>query len=165
MQWNKPPDMEIDSTKDYTATIETEKGNLVLHLFAKDVPNTVNNFVFLARQGYYDGTTFHRVIPDFMVQGGDPTGSGAGGPGYTFEDEFTKHKHEEGTLSMANRGPDTNGSQFFITYVPTPHLDGRHAVFGKLIKGMDVLKNISPRDPMTAREEGERIIKVTIAEE
>jgi cyclophilin family peptidyl-prolyl cis-trans isomerase len=165
MQWNTSPAMEIDPDKKYTATIETEKGNLVLDLFAKDVPNTVNNFVFLARQGYYDGTTFHRVIPGFMVQGGDPTGTGRGGPGYSFADEFTGHNHEAGTLSMANAGPDTNGSQFFITYVATPHLDGRHSVFGKLVEGMDVLKSISPRDPSTAAEPGDRLVKVTITEE
>ena len=110
--------MVIDSSKQYTAIIETENGNLVLELFAKDVPKTVNNFVFLAREGFYDGSTFHRVIPGFMAQGGDPTGSGSGGPGYRFEDEFTGHTHEAGVISMANAGPDTNGSQFFITYNP-----------------------------------------------
>jgi len=165
MQWNTPPKMEIDPKKKYTATVETEKGNLVLELFAKDAPNTVNNFVFLARQGYYDGTTFHRVIPGFMVQGGDPSGTGAGGPGYSFPDEFSSRKHQAGTLSMANRGPDTNGSQFFITYVATPHLDNPHTVFGKLIEGQDVLDDISPRDPSTARKPGDQILKITIAEE
>ena len=103
----------------------------------------MNNFIFLAREGFYNGVTFHRVIPGFMAQGGDPTGTGSGGPGYKFNDEFTEHKHETGTLSMANAGPDTNGSQFFITYAPQPHLDGRHSVFGKLVKGMDVIENIS----------------------
>ena len=165
MQWTTPPKMEIDPKKKYSATMETEKGNLVLELFAKDAPNTVNNFVFLARQGYYDGTTFHRVIPGFMVQGGDPSGSGAGGPGYSFADEFSSRKHQPGTLSMANRGPDTNGSQFFITYVATPHLDNHHTVFGTLIEGKDVLDAISPRDPSTARQPGDKIIKVTIKEE
>lgn len=166
MQWSSPPEMKIDPEKKYTATIETEKGKLVLELFAKDVPNTVNNFVFLAREGYYDGTTFHRVIPGFMVQGGDPTGTGMGGPGYRFADEFSpKHSHEPGTLSMANAGSNTNGSQFFITYEATPHLDGKHAVFGKLIEGMDVLLSISPRDPATAATEGTKLVKVTITEE
>ena len=113
-----PPAMTIDTGKQYTAIIETEKGNLVIELFASDVPVTVNNFVFLAREGLYDGTTFHRVIPGFMAQGGDPTGTGMGGPGYKFADEFTGHTHEAGTLSMANSGPDTNGCQFFITFTP-----------------------------------------------
>ncbi|MFC2042407.1 peptidylprolyl isomerase, partial [Chloroflexota bacterium] len=116
MKWDSPPQMIIDTSKKYTAIIETEKGNLVLELFVKDVPKTVNNFVFLAKEGYYDGTTFHRVIPGFMVQGGDQTGTGRGGPGYRFEDEFTEHTHVAGALSMANAGPDTNGSQFFITF-------------------------------------------------
>lgn len=129
-----------------TATIETEKGNLVLKLFVDDVPKTVANFVALARDGFYDGTIFHRVIPGFMAQGGDPTGTGRGGPGYTFDDEITEHTHVSGTLSMANAGPNTNGSQFFITYSPQPHLDGKHSVFGQLIEGMDVLKKTEPGD-------------------
>ena len=149
MKYTEPPEMIIDITKEYTVTIETEKGDLVLDLFAKDVPKTVNNFVFLAREGYYDGVTFHRVIPDFMAQGGDPTGTGAGGPGYSFEDEFTGHKHGTGALSMANAGPNTNGSQFFITYSPQPHLNNRHSVFGQLIKGMEVLEKITNGDVMT----------------
>jgi cyclophilin family peptidyl-prolyl cis-trans isomerase len=166
MKWDSPPKMQIDTKKKYTAIIETEKGKLVLELFAKDVPKTVNNFVFLARQGYYDGTTFHRVMPDFMVQGGDPTGTGMGGPGYKFEDEFSAHKHVAGTLSMANSGANTNGSQFFITYVATSWLDGKHSVFGQLIEGMDVLKKITPRDPSTnPKFTGDKIIKVTIQEE
>jgi len=147
--------MVIDVTKEYTTTIETKKGKLVIDLFAKDVPNTVNNFVFLAREGFYDGVKFHRVIADFMAQGGDPTGTGAGGPGYTFKDEFTVHKHGIGSLSMANAGPNTNGSQFFITYAPQPHLNNHHSVFGQLIKGMDVLKKLTNGDVMT---------KVTIEE-
>jgi cyclophilin family peptidyl-prolyl cis-trans isomerase len=158
-----PPPMTIDTTKKYTAIMETEKGNLVLELFAKDVPRTVNNFVFLANEGFYDGTTFHRVIPDFMAQGGDPTGTGAGGPGYKFDDEFTSHKHGAGALSMANAGPNTNGSQFFITYTPQPGLDGKHSVFGQLIEGMDVLKKLTPRDPsQNPQFEGDRIIRVVI---
>ena len=128
------------------ATIEIEKGNLVLKLFVDDVPKTVANFVALARDGFYDGTIFHRVIPGFMAQGGDPTGTGRGGPDYTFDDEITKHTHVSGALSMANAGPNTNGSQFFITYSPQPHLDGKHSVFGQLIEGMDVLKKTEPGD-------------------
>ena len=166
MSWNSAPKMEIDTNKKYSATMETSKGTLTLELFAKDVPKTVNNFVFLARQGFYDGTTFHRVIADFMVQGGDPTGTGAGGPGYKFADEFTSHKHAAGTLSMANSGPNTNGSQFFITYVATPWLDGKHTVFGQLTgNSMDVLKKISLRDPATAKTPGDKIIKLTIKEQ
>jgi len=146
--YKEPFEVVLDLNKKYEATIETEKGNLVLELFASDVPNTVNNFVCLARDGFYDGVTFHRVIPGFMAQGGDPTGSGRGGPGYKFADEFTEHKHETGTLSMANAGPNTNGSQFFITYAPQPHLNGRHSVFGRLIQGIDVLENITNGDVM-----------------
>ncbi len=146
--YSAPPPMMIDTGKQYTATIETEKGKLVLELFAKDVPVTVNNFVFLAREGFYDGTTFHRVIPDFMVQGGDPTGTGSGGPGYRFADEFTSHTHVTGALSMANAGPGTNGSQFFITYAPQHSLNGKHSVFGQLTKGMDVLKKIKSGDSL-----------------
>ncbi|MFC1898938.1 peptidylprolyl isomerase [Chloroflexota bacterium] len=138
--------MTIDTNKQYIATIETEKGNLVLELFASDVPVTVNNFVFLSREGFYDGTTFHRVIPDFMAQGGDPTRTGIGGPGYKLTDEFTNHTHITGALSMANAGPNTNGSQFFITFTPQHHLDGKHSVFGQLVEGMSVLKAIENGD-------------------
>ncbi len=166
MKWSSFPKMVIDVNKKYTATIETEKGNLVLELFAKDTPNTVNNFVFLALQGYYDNTTFHRVMPNFMAQAGDPTGTGTGSPGYGFANEITSHKHGVGALSMAHSSlPDSNGSQFFITYVATPWLDGIHTVFGKLIQGMDVLLKITPRDPSTAKSPGDKIIKVKITEE
>jgi cyclophilin family peptidyl-prolyl cis-trans isomerase len=166
MQWDSPPDMVIDTGKKYMATLETVKGNLVIELFARTVPKTVNNFVFLAREGFYDGTTFHRVIPDFMAQGGDPTGTGTGGPGYKFEDEFTIHTHAAGTLSMANSGANTNGSQFFITYEPTPWLDGKHSVFGQLVEGMGVLRSLTPRDPSTNPQfKGDIITKVTITEE
>lgn len=163
--YSAPPPMVIDINKKYTATMETAKGKLVLELFAKDVPKTVNNFVFLAREGFYDGCTFHRVIPDFMAQGGDPTGTGMGGPGYRFADEFTSHKHGTGALSMANAGANTNGSQFFITYTPQPGLDGRHSVFGQLIEGMDVLKKLTPRDPsQNPQFQGDKIIRITIKE-
>ena len=150
-----PPPMAIDTSKQYTATIETEKGNLALELFAADVPVTVNNFVFLARKGFYDGTTFHRVLPGFMAQGGDPTGTGSGGPGYRFADEFTEYTHAAGTLSMANSGANTNGSQFFITYTSQHHLDGKHSVFGQLIEGMDTLEKI---------EQDDAIVRITIEE-
>jgi peptidyl-prolyl cis-trans isomerase B (cyclophilin B) len=149
-QWKTPPAMEINPNKNYTATISTNKGDIELDLYAKDAPKTVNNFVFLARQGFYDGVTFHRVISNFMIQGGDPTGSGSGGPGYRFEDEVKNnhHTHETGTLSMANAGPNTNGSQFFITHAPQPHLNGRHTVFGQVTGGMDVVNAIRQGDQM-----------------
>ena len=165
-QYDAPPPLTLDLEKQYTATFVTEKGDIVVELFADKVPGTVNNFVFLAREGFYDGTTFHRVIPDFMAQAGDPTGTGRGGPGYRFEDEFHPSlRHDKpGILSMANAGPNTNGSQFFITHVPTPHLDGRHAVFGQVASGMDVLMSIGPRDPQSAAGEGDKIHKIEIAE-
>ena len=139
--------MTIDTTKTYIATLKTEVGDIVIELTAKETPITVNNFVDLARKGYYNGTTFHRVLAGFMAQGGDPTGTGAGGPGYAIQDEFTDLTHERGVISMANSGPNTGGSQFFITYVPTPHLDGKHTVFGKVIEGMEVVEALKPRDP------------------
>lgn len=157
--------MTIDTSKQYTATIETEKGNMVVELFAKDVPKTVNNFVFLAREGFYDGSTFHRVIPGFMAQGGDPTGTGMGNAGYRFDDEFTEHKHEAGTLSMANSGPNTNSAQFFITFTPQHGLDNKHSVFGQLIEGMDVLESLTPRDPSKNPQfTGDKILRITIEE-
>ncbi len=167
LKWNSPPKMTIDTNKKYTATIKTEKGDLVLELFAKDVPVMVNNFVFLARQGFYDGCTFHRVIPGFMAQSGDPTGTGSGSPGYTFADEITSHIHVAGALSMAHSSlPNSNGSQFFITYVATPWLDGVHSVFGQLLSGWDVFLSLTPRDPNTNPQfEGDKIITITITEE
>lgn len=164
--YRQPPAMVIDPRKTYVATLETAKGQIVIQLFADKVPQTVNNFVFLAREGFYDNTTFHRVIPGFMAQGGDPTGRGTGGPGYRFADEFHPTlKHDgPGILSMANAGPGTNGSQFFITFAATPWLDGKHAVFGKVIAGLDVLKAISPRDPQTARTPGDLIKTIRIEE-
>jgi cyclophilin family peptidyl-prolyl cis-trans isomerase len=163
--YSSPPPMIIDTSKQYTAIIETEKGNLVLELFAKDVPVTVNNFVFLARESFYDGSTFHRVIPGFMAQGGDPTGTGMGNAGYKFADEFTQHTHGAGVLSMANSGPNTNSAQFFITYAPQHGLDGKHTVFGQLIEGMDVLQKLMPRDPsQNPQFAGDRIIRIIIEE-
>jgi peptidyl-prolyl cis-trans isomerase B (cyclophilin B) len=149
-RYTKPFDMKIDPAKQYTATMETNRGVIVLKLYGSQTPRTVNNFVCLADDGYYDGVTFHRVIPDFMVQGGDPTGTGRGGPGYTFKDEFDpKLKHDKpGVLSMANAGPGTNGSQFFITHLPTPWLDGKHSVFGQVTEGMDVVNAIEQGDVM-----------------
>ena len=147
-QYSKPPAMTIDPSKQYSASTETSKGTIVVALFASDAPTTVNNFVFLAREGFYDGTAFHRVIDNFMIQGGDPTGTGRGGPGYRFDDETqgNPHKHKVGSLSMANSGPNTNGSQFFITHVVTNWLDGKHTVFGQVRSGQDVVNSIKQGD-------------------
>ena len=147
-RYSKPFETKIDPAKQYTATMVTNRGTIVLQLNAAQTPRTVNNFVCLAEDGYYDGVTFHRVIKDFMIQGGDPTGTGRGGPGYTFKDEFDpKLKHDRpGVLSMANAGPNTNGSQFFITHVATPWLDGKHSVFGQVSSGQNVVDAIQQGD-------------------
>ncbi len=156
-QWKTPPAMEIDPKKKYHASMNTDRGTIELDLFPEHAPVTVNNFVFLVRQGFYDGIVFHRVISNFMIQGGDPTGTGMGGPGYRFQDETANNplKHETGVLSMANAGPNTNGSQFFITHSPQPHLNGRHTVFGKVTNGMSVVNAI---------RQGDKIINVTVIE-
>jgi peptidyl-prolyl cis-trans isomerase B (cyclophilin B) len=157
-EYKEPPPMKIDPKKSYTATLETSRGKIVIELFPKDAPLTVNNFVFLAREGFYDGTSFHRVIADFMIQGGDPTGTGRGGPGYRFADEVKDNprKHDKpGILSMANAGPNTNGSQFFVTHRATPWLDGKHTVFGQVRAGQDVVDAIRQNDKLN---------KVTIEE-
>jgi cyclophilin family peptidyl-prolyl cis-trans isomerase len=165
-QWTTPPAMQIDPKKQYKGRMETDKGTMVIELFAEKTPLTVNNFVFLSREGYYDGVIFHRVIDNFMVQGGDPTGTGRGGPGYKFGDEFDSSlKHDkQGVLSMANAGPGTNGSQFFITHGPTPHLNGKHTVFGQVVEGLDVLMSIPARDPGNVNAPAVKIISVTIEE-
>jgi cyclophilin family peptidyl-prolyl cis-trans isomerase len=165
-RYASPPKMVIDPAKTYTARIHTDKGVITLSLHAKKAPRTVNNFVFLAREGFYDGVIFHRVIEKFMAQGGDPTGTGTGGPGYTFGDEFDPSlKHDgPGVLSMANAGPGTNGSQFFITHVATPWLDGKHSIFGRLTDGLDVLMSIPPRDPGKAGAPAVAIRTVEIVE-
>src|SRR5690349_19779821 len=152
-QYSAPPQMSIDPTKNYVATIDTNRGSIVIDLFPKEAPNTVNNFVFLAKDGFYDGIKFHRVIDNFMVQGGDPTGTGRGGPGYKFNDELTPGKykrHQAGSLSMANAGPNTNGSQFFITHIVTDWLDGKHTVFGQVTSGQDVVNKIQQGDQLKA---------------
>jgi cyclophilin family peptidyl-prolyl cis-trans isomerase len=161
-----PPPLFIDQSKRYVATLETAKGSIVIELLSAGAPRTVNNFVFLAREKFYDNTVFHRVIPGFMAQGGDPTGTGRGGPGYQFTDEFNpKLRHDgPGVLSMANAGPNTNGSQFFITYVATPHLDGRHTVFGKVTAGMDVALRLTPRDPANPTAPSDALLRVSIQE-
>jgi cyclophilin family peptidyl-prolyl cis-trans isomerase len=165
-QYKSPPEMALDPAKDYYATFHTKHGTIRVKLYAQEAPITVNNFVFLAREGFYDGTTFHRVIKNFMAQGGDPTGTGTGGPGYKIKDEFhPKLRHSRaGILSMANAGPNTGGSQFFITHTSTPHLDNRHAVFGEVVDGISVLLQIRERDPQRAREPGDTIERIEIEE-
>ena len=154
-QWDNPPAMQIDPQKTYRITIETSRGDMELELYSEYAPKTVNNFVFLAQEGFYDGVVFHRVISDFMIQGGDPTGTGSGGPGYKFEDEVAENplRHETGVISMANAGPNTNGSQFFITHSPQPHLDGMHTVFGKVVGGQEIVNSI---------QQGDRMVKVMV---
>ncbi|MGW8145166.1 MAG: peptidylprolyl isomerase [Anaerolineales bacterium] len=157
-QWKTPPEMQIDPEKKYQVKMETTKGMIELELYPEYAPKTVNNFVFLVREGYYDGVKFHRVINNFVIQGGDPTGTGAGGPGYKFEDEVRDNPlmHETNVISMANAGPNTNGSQFFITHSPQPHLDGKHTVFGKVVNGSDVVDSI---------QQGDEMVKVEVSEE
>jgi cyclophilin family peptidyl-prolyl cis-trans isomerase len=161
-----PPSGALDTSKAYAARFKTEKGDIVVELFADRAPRTVENFVNLARAGFYDGTTFHRVIGGFMAQGGDPTGTGTGGPGYEFDDEFHPSlRHDAaGILSMANAGPGTNGSQFFLTYGPTPHLDNKHSVFGRVTSGLDVLTSLRERDPQRDPQPGDRIETIEITE-
>jgi peptidyl-prolyl cis-trans isomerase B (cyclophilin B) len=156
-QWKNPPDLTIDASKTYLVTMETNRGTIELELYPEHAPVTVNNFVFLINEGFYDGVKFHRVINNFVIQGGDPTGTGRGGPGYKFQDETFGNPLEHGTgyLSMANAGPNTNGSQFFITHSPQSHLDGKHTVFGKVVGGMEVVNAIQQSDVME---------KVTVAE-
>ena len=159
-QYASPPDLTIDLDKAYTATLDTNHGEIVVELDPARAPLAVNNFVFLARDGYYDGVIFHRVIENFMIQGGDRLGQGTGGPGYKFADEFHPSlRHDRaGILSMANAGPNTNGSQFFITLGPTPHLDNRHSIFGEVVEGLDVVKRIG--SVPTAR--GDRPVKPVV---
>jgi cyclophilin family peptidyl-prolyl cis-trans isomerase len=167
-QYTECPPMVIDPLKQYIATIETEKGDIVVELFPDVAPMTVNSFVFLAREGWFDDVTFHRVLPDFMAQGGDPSGSGMGGPGYAFKNETSPDLSfdRDGMLAMANSGPDTNGSQFFITYGPASHLDGSYTIFGEVLEGMDVVESLTPRDPSqgAALPPGDLIIAITIEE-
>jgi cyclophilin family peptidyl-prolyl cis-trans isomerase len=165
--WKNPPEMMIDTKKQYKATFKTDAGDIVVKLFADKTPKTVNNFAFLAKEGFYDDTIFHRVIDNFMAQGGDPTGTGMGGPGYKFGDEFHPSlKHSKpGILSMANAGPNTNGSQFFLTHVPTPWLDNKHSVFGEVSEGLDVLLSIPARDPSRRNAPAVKLLAVEISEE
>jgi cyclophilin family peptidyl-prolyl cis-trans isomerase len=167
LKWSAPPPMSIDPQKIYTSILRTEIGDITIRLHADKAPKTVNNFIFLAKQGFFDNTIFHRVIANFMAQGGDPTATGTGGPGYRFADEFHPNlRHDKpGILSMANAGSNTNGSQFFITQLPTPWLDNKHTVFGQVSAGMDVLLAISPRDPGKPQSPGVHITSITIIEQ
>ena len=167
-QFANCPSMTIDPHKQYIATLETEKGQVVLQLYPDKAPLAVNSFVFLARQGWYNGITFHRVLPGFVAQTGDPSGTGQGNPGYMFNNEIdpTLKFDQAGMVGMANSGPDTNGSQFFITYAPAPNLDGSYTIFGKVLSGMDVLEQLTPRDPQpgVSLPPGDKLISVTIEE-
>ncbi len=158
-RYNSYPEMVIDPKKKYLARIDTSKGVIELELYADRAPKTVNNFVFLAREGFYDGLNFHRVIDNFMIQGGCPEGSGRGGPGYRWDDEAAALaiKHDVGVISMANAGPNTNGSQFFITHIVTDWLNGKHAVFGKVT-------NSASQSVVNAIKQGDKINKITITE-
>jgi cyclophilin family peptidyl-prolyl cis-trans isomerase len=166
-QFSSPPEMSIDPELTYSATIKTAGGDIGLRLYADKAPSTVNNFVFLAREGFYDGVIFHRVINNFMAQTGDPTGTGMGGPGYQFEDEFHPDLRHDGpgVLSMANAGPNTNGSQFFITHIETDWLDGKHTVFGSVASGMDVVLAIPERDPNNPGSPAVTIEAIEISEQ
>ena len=167
-QYATPPAMAIDPAKSYVAVLETDKGTIRIKLLPDIAPQTVNSFVFLTRQGYFDGVTFHRVIPGFVAQGGDPTGTGGGSPGYRLPDEFSDHPFDTGVVGMANAGqPNTGGSQFFITYTRQASLDGKYTVFGEVIEGMDVAEKLTPRNPAQNPNAppGDRIVKVTIEEQ
>ena len=166
-QYSSPPAMSIDPERTYIATIKTAAGDIGLRLHADKAPNTVNNFVFLAREGFYNGVIFHRVINNFMAQTGDPTGTGTGGPGYQFEDEFHPDLRHDGpgVVSMANSGPGTNGSQFFITHIETDWLDDKHSVFGYVASGMDVMLAIPERDPGNASAPSIAIEAIEISEQ
>jgi peptidylprolyl isomerase len=167
-EYSGPPPMLIDTSKQYLATVKMEKGGeFVIELYADKAPITVNSFVFLAREGYFDGVTFHRVLEGFMAQGGDPTGTGGGGPGYKFVNEDSDLRFDKaGVVAMANAGRDTNGSQFFITFVPTPQLDGDYTIFGQVTSGMDVVNNLTRRDPNQRPDfSGDVIESVTIQEQ
>lgn len=164
-QYDTPPQMTIDTAKRYTAVMKTSHGDVSVELLTDVAPVTVNNFVFLAREGFYDGCTFHRVIPGFVAQGGDPTGTGRGGPGYRFKDELSPTPFVQGIVGMANAGPNTNGSQFYIMLGDAPHLTGRYTAFGRVVEGMEAILAIRPRDPDRDREPGDQILGVSITEE
>ena len=160
------PPMTIDQNKKYFATIKMDIGDIKVELYPKDAPHHVNNFVFLSREGFYDGVTFHRVIPGFVAQAGDPTGTGRGGPGYTIPDEVNSRKFGDGALGMAKTQlPNSAGSQWFLDYAPQPNLDGGYTVFGQIVEGRDVLDKITPRDPARATTPGTKINTIVIEEQ
>jgi len=166
-QFSECPPMTLDPTKQYSANLHTAKGDIVIELFADKAPLAVNNFLFLVRNGWYDGVTFHRVLQGFVAQAGDPSGTGFGSPGYAFSNEITDLKFDKaGLVAMANAGPDSNGSQFFITYAPAPQLDGGYTIFGQVIEGMDVASSISLRDPSQGLDQppGDAILSIEILE-
>jgi cyclophilin family peptidyl-prolyl cis-trans isomerase len=163
-RYDTAPTMTIDAERGYTARLQTDRGEIAIRLRADVAPESVNSFVFLSGEGFYDGCTFHRVIPGFVAQAGDPTGTGSGGPGYTVIDEISDLPFQAGAVGMANAGPNTNGSQFFIALDDAPHLNGRYTVFGEISEGMDVVRAITPRDPAQAAEPGDQIRSVTIEE-
>ncbi len=166
-QFTQCPPFDVNRQRQYIATLHTEKGDIVMQLFADKAPLAVNSFVFLARQGWYDGVTFHRVIPGFVAQAGDPSGTGRGNPGYFFNNEPNDLKFDKpGMVGMANSGADTNGSQFFITFAPAPHLDGGYTIFGQVLSGLDVAEKLTPRDPGndTGLQPGDKILSVNIEE-
>lgn len=163
-QYDTPPPMTIDTSKKYTAVMKTDRGDITIELLTDVAPTTVNNFVFLAREGFFDGCTFHRVIPGFVAQGGDPTGTGRGGPGYRFKDELSPTPFVQGIVGMANAGPNTNGSQFYIMLGDAPHLTGRYTAFGQVIAGLDAVLALRPRDPERDPAPGDKILSVTISE-
>jgi cyclophilin family peptidyl-prolyl cis-trans isomerase len=166
-QFTSCPPMTVDPSKQYIATIKTRAGDIVIELYADKAPIAVNNFVFLAENGWYNGVTFHRVIEDYVAQGGDPSGTGFGGPGYAFVNETSDLKFDKpGMVAMANSGPDSNGSQFFITYTETPQLDGGYTIFGQVISGLDVAENLTPRDPSKNPNQapGDQILSISVEE-
>jgi cyclophilin family peptidyl-prolyl cis-trans isomerase/protein-disulfide isomerase len=168
-QFKTCPAFDLDTTKQYSATLHTARGDIVIRLYAEQAPLAVNSFIYLARHGWFDGVTFHRVIPGFVAQAGDPSGTGRGGPGYYFDNEIRTDLNfdKAGVVGMANAGPDTNGSQFFITYAPEPQLDGSYTIFGQVVSGMDVATSLTPRDPQSSTDlpPGDKILSVSIEEQ
>jgi len=162
--YDAAPEMAIEDGKEYRAVIHTVQGDITVRLLPEIAPQSVNSFIFLAREGFYDGCTFHRVIPGFVAQGGDPTGTGSGGPGYRYQDELSDKPFVAGSLGVANAGPNTNGSQFYIALAPAPHLTGRYTLFGEVEAGMDVALALTPRDPQAASTSGDVINSIEILE-
>lgn len=163
-RYEAPPAMSIDPERRYQSIVHTERGDITIELRPGVAPTTVNNFVFLAREGYYDDTTFHRVVPGFLAQAGDPTGNGRGNPGYRFPDEISETPFVRGTVGMANAGPNTNGSQFYLMLADSPQLTGRYTAFGQVTGGMELVEALTPRDPSPDAEPGDRIESIEVIE-